>query len=231
MVWLAVLGIAVVGAAVLEAAVRHRLVQVAADRIAGALQADVELHVVGRPLLWRLARRHLPQVVVAAEHLPVLDGRVRLARLDLEFDDVRLAERGADRRLTAAAARFDLRLTEAQLRELVTLPSYLTSLSVVADGLRLTTWAGVAVDADVQLAGDELEVRMSRSVLPLLPQPSFRLPLPTWPYGATVTGMALHDGWLQARGTMDPDRLVFPVVPATADVAEPPDPAPPAAGS
>lgn len=215
MVWLTVLGALVLVVVVLEAAVRHRLVQLAADRLARALQADVELHVVGRPLLWHLARRRVPRVSLVAEDLPVLQGDARLARLHVDVHDVRLVERGADRRLTAAAGRFDLRVTEDQLLEMVTLPPYLTSLSVVSDGLRLTTVAGVSVDAAVDLVDDGLEVRMSRSVLRLLPQPSFWLPLPTWPYGATLADIALHDGWLRGWGTLDADHLVFPVVPAT----------------
>lgn len=213
MVWLAVIGVLAVAVVLTEAAVRHRLVQLAADRIARALHADVELHVVGRPLLWHLARRHLPRVSVVADDLPVLDGRAHLQLLHVDVDDVRLVDRAEDRKVVAGAGRFDLRLTDEQLLAMVTLPSYLVSLSIVPRGLRLTTLAGVAVDADVRLAGDGLQVRVSPAVLRLLPQPSFWLPLPTWPYGATVTDIELHDGWLRAWGAMDPEQLVFPVAP------------------
>lgn len=213
MVWLAALLVLVVATMIVETLARHRLVQLGADRIARALHADTELHVVGRPLLWHLARRHLPRVSVVADDLPVLEGRTRLQRLHVDVHDVRLTVRGDDRRVMAAGAHFELSLTDDQLLEMVTLPSYLVSLAIVPRGLRLTTVAGVAVEADVRLAGDGLQVRMSPAVLRLLPQPSFWLPLPTWPYGATITEVTLHDGWLQAWGTMDPDKLVFPLDP------------------
>lgn len=213
MVWLTVLGLLALVAVVAETVVRHRLVQLAADRTAAALHADVELQVVGRPLLLHLLRRHVPHVVVVADDLPVLEGRARLDRLRVEFDDLRLVDRARKRQVAATSARFDLRLAEDELLEMVTLPSYLGSLSIREDGLRLTTLAGVTVDADVRLEGDGLLVQMSRSVLGILPQPSFWLALPTWPYGASIEDVALHDGWLAAWGSMDPDHLLFPVVP------------------
>jgi hypothetical protein len=210
--WLA--AIVVLAAVVLLATewwVRHRAVQEAADRIATAIEADVELHVVGRPLAWRLLRRHLHQVILVADDLPVLEGRARLRRLRIELDNVRLEGPAEDRRITAAAGRFDLRLDGDQLLPMVTLPPFLMTFSIIPRGLRLMTLAGVTVDASLELAGSALKVRANRGVLRLIPHPTFWLPLPTWPYGAVVDDMLLHDGWLEAWGTLDPDKLVFPV--------------------
>lgn len=225
MLWLAAIALLAAGALLpTEWWVRHRAVQEAADRIATAIQADVELQVVGRPLTWRLLRRHLHQVILVAEDLPVLEGTARLRRLRIELDDVRLEGPAQDRRITAGAGRFDLRLDGDQLLPMVTLPPFLLTFTIVPRGVRLMTLAGVAVDASLELAGSALKVRANRGVLRLIPHPTFWLPLPTWPYGAVVDDMLLHDGWLEAWGTLDPDTLVFPVTargdaPRAADTA------------
>lgn len=212
MLWVAAaVALLVVTAAGIEWWVRERGVQRSADGLAEILDADVELHVVGRPLSLHVARRELPEVVVVADDLPVLDGRATLDRLRVELRTVRLLGRGDDQRVTAEDGRFHLALGNDQLLRMVTLPSYLVSLDVVPSGLRLHTVAGVAVDATVRLDTDSLLVRPASSMLRLLPQPSFRLPLPRWPYGASVEGITLHRGTLEAWGTMDPEELVFPV--------------------
>ena len=212
MLWVvAAIALLVAAAAGLEWWVRERGVQRSADGLAEILDADVELHVVGRPLSLHVARRELPEVVVVADDLPVLDGRATLDRLRVELRAVRLLGRGDDQRVTAQAGRFHLTLGNDQLLRMVTLPSYLVSLDVVPSGLRLHTVAGVAVDATVQLDTDSLLVRPASSMLRLLPQPSFRLPLPRWPYGASVEGVTLHRGTLEAWGALDPEELVFPV--------------------
>ena len=191
--------------------VRERGVQRSADGLAAVLQADVELHVTGRPLAWHTLRRELPEVVVVADDLPVLDGRATLDRLRVELDGVQLLGRGEDQRVTAQHGRFHLTLGNDQLLRMITLPSYLVSFEVVPSGLRLTTVAGVSVDATVNLDAHSLLVRPASTMLRLLPQPSFRLPLPSWPYGARVEGFTLHRGSLEAWGTLDPGELVFPV--------------------
>ena len=212
MLWVAVaVALIVAFAAAAEWWVRERGVQRSADGLAAVLAADVELHVVGRPLAWHVARRELPEVVVVAEQLPVLDGQATLDRLRVELQQVRLLGRGDDQRVTATTGRFHLSLGNDQLLRMVTLPSYLVSLDVVPTGLRLHTVAGVAVDATVRLDTDSLLVRPTSSMLRLLPQPSFRLPLPRWPYGARVEGITLRRGTLEAWGGMDPAELVFPV--------------------
>ena len=213
MLWVVLVCIALLGAVAVgvEWWVREHGVQRSADGLAAIIDADVELHVVGRPLAVHVARRELPEVVVVADGLPVLDGRATLDRLRVELQGVRLLGRGDDQRVTAEEGRFHLTLGNDQLLRMVTLPSYLVSLDVVPSGLRLHTVAGVAVDATVRLDPDSLLVRPASSMLRLLPQPSFRLPLPRWPYGATVEGVTLHRGSLEAWGTLAPDELVFPV--------------------
>lgn len=212
MVWFAALVVAVVAMLVAtESIVRHRAVQEAADRIAATLEADVELHVEGRPLAWHLVRRHLPRVVVVADGMPVLDGRAHLDRLRVELDDVRLVGPAGAREVVAGAGRFSLRLDGDQLLEMVTLPPFLLTFSITPQGLRLLTLAGVYLDARVELAGPGLKVRASSAVLRWIPQPTFWLKLPTWPYGAVVEDMVLHAGWLEAWGTMGAEQLRFPV--------------------
>lgn len=216
MVWVVVLlGVALLAGVALYAEwwVREHGVQQAVDRIAHVLDADTELHVVGRPLAWHAIRRELPQVVVVAEDVPVLDGRASLDRVRVELDTVRLEGRGPDtRRVTAGAGRFHLEVSTPQLLALVTLPSYLVSFEVEPSGLRLQTLAGVVVDASVQLERDSLLVRPVSSMLRLVPPPQFRLPLPTWPYGAALEGMRLHAGRVEAWGTLAPEHLAFPAV-------------------
>lgn len=214
MLWVVV--VLVVVAAVLalaEPVVRERGVQAAADRTARALDADVELHVVGRPLLWHLARRELPHVTVVAHDLPILHGRATLDRLRVELDTVRLEGRGEHMHASAAAGRFRLALAEDQLLALVTLPPYLSTLQITRRGLRLWTRAGVSIDATVHLDADRLLVEPSHSVLRRIPQPAFWLPLPTWPYGAALEGIVLHEHSLDAWGVLDPAQLSFPASP------------------
>ncbi len=214
MLWVAVVAAVVAVVLVLaEPLVRERGVQLAADRTAQALGADVELHVVGRPLLWHLARRELPHVTVVAHALPVLEGRAVLDRLWIELDTVRLRGRGGHMRATAVAGRFRLALRQDQLLAMVTLPAYLSTLEVTPRGLRLWTRAGVPIDATVRLDTDRLLVEPAHSMLRLLPQPSFWLPLPTWPYGALLEGIALHEGSLDAWGTLATEELTFPASP------------------
>lgn len=213
MLWLAVIVALVLAALAVGAEwwVRERGVQRAADGLAAAFGADVELHVTGRPLAWHVLRREIPEVVVVTEGLPVLEGRATLDRLRIELRTVRLLGRGPGQRVTADTGAFHLALGDDQLLRMITLPSYLVSFDVVPSGLRLHTMAGVAVDATVRLDPDSLLVRPASSMLRLLPQPSFRLPIPRWPYGATVDGVTLHRGSLEAWGAMDPEELVFPV--------------------
>ena len=191
--------------------VRERGVQRSADGLAAVLQADVELHVTGRPLAWHALQHELSEVVVVAQDMPVLDGRATLDRLRVDLHTVRLLGKGDDQRVTAGTGRFHLTLGNDQLLRLVTLPSYLVAFEVVPSGLRLTTVAGVSVDATVELDSESLLVRPASTMLRLLPQPSFRLPLPSWPYGARVEGFTLHRGSLEAWGTLDPEELVLPV--------------------
>lgn len=220
MLWVAVV-VAVVGVGLLlaEPVVRERGIQLAADRTAAALGADVELHVVGRPVLWHLARRELPHVTVVAHDLPVLDGRAILRQLRVELDTVRLRGRGTSMRASAVAGRFRLTLAQDQLLEMVTLPPYLSTLQVTPQGLRLWTRAGVPVDATVRLETDRLLVEPTHAMLRLLPQPSFWLRLPTWPYGAVLEGIVLHQGALDAWGVLDPRELTFPASPPWRRVA------------
>lgn len=213
MLWVAVpVLLLVVGAVVAGAEwwARERGVQQAADGLAEALQADVEVHVVGRPLAWHLLRREVPHAVVVADVLPVLHGRAHIDRLRVELDRIRFHGRRDDPEVTADAGRFRLTLATDQLLRMITLPSYLVGLEVVPTGLRLQTVAGVGVDASVELDRDSLLVRPASSMLRLLPQPSFRLPLPAWPYGARVEGMTLHHGSIEAWGVLDPEELRFP---------------------
>lgn len=210
--WVAVVlaAVAVALAVAAEWWVRRWGVQRAVDAIARSLEAEAELHVVGRPLAWHLLRRELPAVVVVADELPVLGGRATLARLRVELDTVRLEGPRDDQQITAAAGRFHLDVTGEQLLRMVTLPSYLHSFDVVPTGLRLQTVAGVMVDATVRLEPEGLLVRPAGTMLRLLPQPSFRLPMPQWPYGATVEGITMHRGHVEAWGRMDARHLVFP---------------------
>lgn len=190
---------------------RERGVQAAADRLAEALDASVELHVIGRPLLQHVLRRHLPGVRVVTTSLPIVDGRATLDRLQVDLQDLRLVGRGDQRHVVATSGRFTTRLASTELRDLVELPPYLMTFDVHPRGLRLQTLAGVFVDASLRLDGDSLLVRPAGSVLRLLPQPQFRLPLPQLPHGASIEGFDLHVGSVDAWGPLDPDELAFPV--------------------
>lgn len=214
MLWVAlVVAVVVAALAIAEPLVRERGIQLAADRTAEALGADVELHVVGRPVLWHLARRELPHVTVVAHDLPVLEGQAVLDRLRVELDTVRLRGRGDQMFATAVAGRFRLALGQEQLLAMVSLPGYLSTLEITPRGLRLWTRAGVPIDATVRLETDRLLVEPAHSMLRLLPQPSFWLPLPTWPYGALLEGIVLHEGSLDAWGVLAAEELSFPASP------------------
>ncbi len=192
---------------------RHRALQQAADRLADHLDADVEVHVVGRPLTPYVVRRHLPSVMVVVRRLPIADGRAELDELVVHLENLRLVGTREDPHVAAGAGRFTAHLTGDALARVVSLPSYLTALRVIPNGLRLLTVAGVAVDARVHLEPTSLLVRPTGSVLRLLPQPSFRLPLPRLPYGARVDDMVLRRDAIDVSGTLDPGALTLAVDP------------------
>lgn len=204
------LAAAVVGA---EQWLKHRALQQAADRLAEHLDADVEVHVVGGPLTPHVARRHLPSVMIVIRRLPIADGRAELDELIVHLEDLRLVGTREDPLVTAGAGRFTAHLAGEALARVVPLPSYLTALSVIPNGLRLLTVAGVAVDARVRLEPNSLLVRPTGSVLRLLPQPSFRLPLPRLPYGARAEDVVLRQDAIDVTGTLDADLLTLAVDP------------------
>jgi hypothetical protein len=187
---------------------RHRGVQRAADRLADAMGAAVELRVVGRPLLRHMVRRHLPAATIVATDVPLRDGQATLNRLQVDLADLRVTGGpGEEHRLTADAGRFQARLLTAELLALVELPPYLVGMSLRPRGLRLQTIGGVYVDAVVDVDPTSLTIRPVTSVLRLLPQSGFRIPLPALPFGATIEAIELHDGRVEASGTLDHDRL------------------------
>lgn len=212
MLWvgLGLLGLVAILVALVLAAepwVRNRGVQEAANRIAEALGAQVELRVTGRPMLLHLARRHLPNAVIVAHDLPVLEGRTTINRLEVDLDDLRLVGRGSHRRLVADAGRFRVLLTNDALRAMVTLPPYLTAFTVMPNGLRLQTAAGLIVDATVRLQRGAVWVRPRAGMFGLIPRPDFRIPIPELPYGATIEDFALHTAALEVWGPLHPDQL------------------------
>lgn len=205
----ALVGLVVAG----EHWLRHRALQQAADRLADHLDADVEVHVVGRPLTPYVVRRHLPSVMIVVRRLPIADGRAELDELVVQLEDLRLVGTREDPYVAAGAGTFTAHLAGDALTRVVSLPSYLSALSVVPNGLRLLTVAGVAVDARVKLEPTSLLVRPTGSVLRLLPQPSFRLPLPRLPYGARVDDIVLRRDTIDVTGTLDPGHLALAVDP------------------
>jgi hypothetical protein len=89
----------------------------------------------------------------------------------------------------------------------ISLPPFLTDVHVGREGLRLTTLAGVAIDAHVDLHPGKVRVRPTGTVLRLLPTQNVIIDLPELPLGATIETMTLGDGTVDLEGPLDPDAL------------------------
>jgi hypothetical protein len=144
----------------------------------------------------------------------VAAGRGSIDRLQIDLTDVRLGGWGRDRRvITAAAGTFTAHLRMAALGDILELPPFLARVDVAPQGLKLLTIAGVTLDATVELRRTSVLVRPldgSRSLmLRFLPQPVFRIPLPTLPFGSRIEAADLSDGAVDVRGRFDPDQLVL----------------------
>lgn len=204
-VW--VIGAVAVAAVGLEVWLRRvmvpRLARLASDGLGTpvTLRPDPALHAVA------VLRRHVPYLHLYAVDVPVADGRGRLAELEVELHGIHLYGPWTRLRPTFERARFSTHLRWQDIRPVVPLPPYLRAIDVGRDGLRLTTLAGVAVDAHVDLHPGKVRVRPTGSVLRLLPTQNVVIDLPKLPLGATIDTMTLGDGTVDLEGPLDPDAL------------------------
>lgn len=152
-------------------------------------------------------RRHVPVLQVHAEEVPVADGRGRIAVLDVHLYGIRLHGPYARLRPSVERARFRAHIRWEDVQALVSLPPYLRAVDVERAGLRLTTLAGVAIAAHVDLHPGQVRVRPTGTLLRLLPTQNVVIDLPSLPLGATIETMSLGDGTVDLEGPLDPDAL------------------------
>jgi hypothetical protein len=152
------------------------------------LRTDPGLHTVA------VLRRHVPYLHLDATDVPAAEGRARLTALEVELRGIHLHGPFTRLRPTFERARFRAHLRWEDVREVVPLPPYLTDVAVGREGLRLTTLAGVAIDAHVDLHPGKVRVRPTGTVLRLLPTQNVVIDLPKLPLGATIDTMTLGDG-------------------------------------
>jgi hypothetical protein len=193
----------------LERAAAHLTAQLGTER-------PVRLAVPERPLLPALlAGRATAQV--EAEGVPVGDG-AQLEQLSVRLDPVRLRLR--DTTLHTGAGVFEASVAERELGDLVRLPGVVSRLELRADGLRVWTVFGVALDAEVLVHDGALRVlpdpaQMAR----LFARPGLAglrravdglgllLPLPPLPFGAVVETLTFDTGRAHVTGRIAPQVL------------------------
>jgi hypothetical protein len=187
-------------------------------RVAAELGTDrVTLAVAERPLLPALLRAGGTVVEVHAEDVPVGDGAM-LRSLAATVPHVR-ADVG-DRALTTGLGGFTATIDERELGALVRLPGIVSRLELAADGLRVWTVLGIAVDADVLVHDGALRVIPDPAQLaPLLELPGvgafrraiegagLRLELPALPFDATVEALSFRVGQVVATGRLPAQRF------------------------
>lgn len=165
------------------------------------LRTDPGLHTLA------VLRRHVPYLHLDAADVPVADGRGRLAQLEVHLHGIHLHGPWTRLRPTVERARFCTHVRWEDVRPVISLPPYLTDVDVGREGLRLTTLAGVAIDAHVDLHPGKVRLRPTGTVLRLLPTQNVIIDLPKLPLGATIETMTLGDGTVDLEGPLDPDAL------------------------
>jgi hypothetical protein len=224
-VYAAAVGFAGSAAAVPAAAVvvaerlaRGRGLERAAAHLTAQLgtQRPVRLVVPERPLLPALlAGRASAQV--DAEGVPVGDG-AQLERLSVRLDPVRVRLR--DTTLHTGAGSFEATVAERELGDLVRLPGVISRLELRAEGLRVWTVLGVALDAEVLVHDGALRVLPDPAqTARLLARPGLAglrrmvdglgllLPLPALPFGAVVETVVFDTGRARIAGRIAPQVL------------------------
>jgi hypothetical protein len=176
----------------------------------------VRLGVPERPLLPALlAGRASAQI--DAEGVPVGDG-AQLEQLTVQLDPVRLRLR--DTTLHTGTGSFTATVAERELGDLVRLPGVISRLELRAEGLRVWTVLGVALDAEVMVHEGALRVLPDPAqVARLLALPGLSalrravdglgllLPLPPLPFGAVVEAVAFETGRAHVTGSIGPQVL------------------------
>lgn len=180
-------------------------------RLAAELLTDrVSVTAPERPLLPALLRRDGTRAEVHAEDVPVGDGAM-LRSLTATITHVRADVAG--RALTTGPGTFTATIDERELAALVRLPGIVARLELGADGLRVWTVLGIAVDADVLVHEGALRVIPDPAHLaPILRLPGvgafrrtlegagLRLELPPLPFDATVEALSFGVGQVVASG-------------------------------
>lgn len=172
--------------------------------------ASVTMAVPERPLLKALLRRDGTRAEVHADDVPVGDGAM-LRSLAATIPHVRADVAG--RALTTGPGTFTATIDERELAALVRLPGIVARLELAADGPRVWTVLGIAVDADVLVHEGALRVIPDPAQLaPLLRLPGIgafrrtiegaglRLELPPLPFDATVETLSFGVGQVVATG-------------------------------
>jgi hypothetical protein len=158
-----------------------------------------------RAVLWD---RRLAVVGLDAADVPLGDGRAHLAALTARVEELPLVGPRLRPRPGQVTGTFRAFLEDAQLSPLLGLPPVVQGLFVHGDGLRVTTYAGVAFTCDVVLEDGGVVVRpRSPSAFARLPWPQVVTPLPQLPLDARVQRLTLEDGHAVAEGTFDASHL------------------------
>ncbi len=208
--------VAAAGAA--EAWARGRGLEAARAQLATRLGVSrLELDVVERPVLVALLRRAGTHATIRAQDVPVGDDG-RLRDLTATLEGVRVLPRS--RTVETGPGSFTAVIEERELDSIVRLPGVVARLELGADGLRVWTILGVAVDAEVIVTDGGLRVVPDAvQVAPLLRLPgvgAFRrvvedrgllLELPPLPFDATIEELRFQVGAVTATGTLPEQRL------------------------
>lgn len=196
------------------------------EAVTTLLRADnIEFEPPLRELARSALKRYVDHVEMQVTGVPIEGTEVKIDRLHIVAEDVRLhlALRGTALRIGAAT--FDATLTQEQLSELVPLPVGVDRLSVTPRGFTFHTVAGIPIYTSVALEDTKIVVSPTAPYkvpfldligididLPELPGSGaleqltkfgFSFELPALPANARITELVLDDGFVVASGTID----------------------------
>lgn len=173
----------------------------AATRVTQELGAPSSVDLRGWPVTARLLFSSVPTAVVSAAEVPIPGQSVRLTRLDLTVDDVRI---NRDELFNpdvmpfdATTGRFSAGLSGPALLELSGRPTGLAGIEVVEQGVRLVAVGGFSAVVQPSARDGDLVLRADVPVLGAL---EVVVPVPVLPGGTRIESVRVEGGLVLLEG-------------------------------
>lgn len=161
-----------------------------------------------------VVRRRITALEIISERVPIGDDGAHLTSLHVRLEELELqGPRLRPLQLRAGSGAFRATLTDDGLADLVDLPPVVDRVSLMGDGLRISTALGVAITCDVLLEDERIVVR-PRMAPPLAARfswASFAVGVPELPFGARLESLTVDGGEIVLHGHLEPAELSWRV--------------------